>query len=360
MVNLLWRRGNPNAAIRLEELWNEARKKHPFALLCSYAVSAPLASSDSHHFAGICDQHDLVLPSERYFLQTDQAAKLREVSVMQQRARTHAAERARRLELERAVGDATQALSRLEDELAASRAREKAVRARAEANEAFEELFLGVLKNDLRKPLRAILTTVQYMTDDRGIPRAQPQDTDASLRHLLASARHIERMIEQIVDVTRVRSAGRLEVHASEGQDVVPVVGKVVADAIKASPEYTVVLRAPRTCLLSVDLARLEQVIANLVGNALAHGDPAWPVNVTVAEVGTEVSISVQNCGEPIAPELRAMLFSPFARGARPPRGPAGLGLGLYLSELIVSALGGRIEVESTMGGTLFEVLLPR
>jgi sigma-B regulation protein RsbU (phosphoserine phosphatase) len=72
------------------------------------------------------------------------------------------------------------------------------------------------------------------------------------------------------------------------------------------------------------------------------------------------LSISVQNCGEPIAPELRAMLFSPFARGARPRRGPAGLGLGLYLSELIVSALGGRIDVESTHGGTLFEVILPR
>jgi signal transduction histidine kinase len=355
MVNLLWRRGNPKAAIRLEELWNEVRKVHPFALLCGYALSAPLASSDAGDFASVCDNHDLVLPTERFFRHASRAAELREVSILQHRARSHSAERARRLELEQAVSAATQALHRFEDKLAQSTLREREVRAKAEADDAFEELFLGILKNDLRKPLRAILETAQALSSE-GLRR----DKDAPLRHLVSTTRHIERMVAQLVDVTRVRSAGGLDVVPSDGRDVVPVVAKVVDEASRTSPEYTVVLHAPSTCVLRVDVARFEEVIANLVSNAVVHGDPAWPVNVTIAPLGAEVSISVQNCGEPIAPEVRAMLFSPFARGARPRRGPAGLGLGLYLSELIVTALGGRIDVESTQGGTLFEVILPR
>jgi signal transduction histidine kinase len=324
MVNLLWRRGNPRAAIRLEELWNDARKEHPFALLCAYAVSAPLAPMDASHFAGVCDHHDLVLPTERFFRHEDRAARLREVSLTQHRARAHAVERARRIDLERVVEEAMEAMTRFEDDLAESNLREKAVRAKTEANDAFAELFLGVLKDGLGKPVRAMLETAQRMSSLRG-------DGDASLRELLSSARHVERMVGQLAEVTRVRCSGGIEVHPIDGQDIVPVVAKVVADASDASPEFTVSFRAPSACVLRTDLSRLEQVVANLVGNALVHGDAGWPVNVTIAEIGEDVSLSVQNCGEPIPPALLTMLFNPFARGARPQRGPVGLGLGLYL-----------------------------
>lgn len=353
MVNLLWRRGNAKAAIRLEELWNDARKAHPFALLCAYAVATPFASSDVQHFARVCDEHELALPTERFFARPDVTSALREVCVAQHLAHALDAEVSRRRELERAVEDAMQALGRVEQELAQSTQREHAERKRAEASDAFEELFLGILENDLQKPLGTILSSVEKM----GV---HDDPFREGLNQVRASALHIERMVAQLADVTRIRARGGIQLSPVDGQDIVPIVAKVVFEAGGAAPEHSIVLRGSRSCPLRVDPERFEEVVSNVVGNAVVHGDPAWPINVTVAELGAEVSISVQNCGPPIPSEMMPILFSPFARGARPRRGPVGLGLGLYISELIVTALGGRIEVESNEGGTLFEIVLPR
>ena len=102
-------------------------------------------------------------------------------------------------------------------------------------------------------------------------------------------------------------------------------------------------------------------MFSNLIGNALVHGDPAKPVTVTAGADGLRVWVEVHNEGPPIPQELQSVLFNPFRRGERESQSPAGLGLGLYISNEVVLGHGGQIEIRSTAAeGTTFRVVLPR
>ncbi len=112
------------------------------------------------------------------------------------------------------------------------------------------------------------------------------------------------------------------------------------------------------------DPDRIAQVISNLIGNALEHGSQGRPVNVSLSEAGPEaVQFAVHNEGPAIPAETLPLLFDPFRRGVQPEsgRGSRGLGLGLYIAHQIVTAHGGKLEVQSTSeGGTTLAATLPR
>jgi PAS domain S-box-containing protein len=127
-----------------------------------------------------------------------------------------------------------------------------------------------------------------------------------------------------------------------------------------AHPSATIQLQCP-TLHGAWDRDRLEQVFSNLIGNALAHGDPNKPVTVTAGAEALTAWVRVHNEGPPIPHELQSALFNPFRMGERSSRSPAGLGLGLYISNEVIRRHGGQIEVESTaVDGTMFRVVLPR
>src|SRR5690606_16328754 len=107
------------------------------------------------------------------------------------------------------------------------------------------------------------------------------------------------------------------------------------------------------------DPARIEQVLSNLLTNALIHGDSDRPVEIAVEDDGASVKLSVHNYGHPIPEKLLPDLFLPFRRGQFQDRG--GLGLGLFIASQIVSAHKGGISVNSTdENGTTFTVILPK
>jgi signal transduction histidine kinase len=114
------------------------------------------------------------------------------------------------------------------------------------------------------------------------------------------------------------------------------------------------------------DAARLSQALANLIGNAVQHGADGTTVTVDVRGTEEQVTVAVHNRGAVIPPEQRDGIFNPMkartASRTAAARGPTGsLGLGLYIAERIVSAHGGRIDVESSEArGTMFTVHLPR
>jgi signal transduction histidine kinase len=116
---------------------------------------------------------------------------------------------------------------------------------------------------------------------------------------------------------------------------------------------------APGPLLGRWDRVRLEQVVANLVSNAIRYGG-AGPVEVTLRAGPGEVTLAVRDHGRGIAAEDRARIFDRYERG-RNAQGAGGLGLGLYVVRRIVEAHGGRIAVESQPGdGATFTVTLPR
>jgi PAS domain S-box-containing protein len=219
----------------------------------------------------------------------------------------------------------------------------------------FQERFLAILGHDLRNPLASI---------DMGTGILRQRSNDPTTLRVLArmssSSRRMTRMIEQILDLTRSRLAGGLEVHSAP-MDLRDTLTGIVEELRAAHPFRKIDLSCP--LLAGVwDRDRLEQVFSNLVGNAILYGDPETPVTIQARNEGQTVQVQVHNDGPPIPEELRASLFNPFRRGERESRssGTAGLGLGLYISHEIVVAHGGSIEVESnSVQGTTFKVALP-
>ena len=242
-------------------------------------------------------------------------------------------------ELEVALRDALKERSRVEGELRECVARETHARERAEANDAFKEMFLGILGHDPRNPLNTVLTTTRLMKMRGDVP----PETVRRLDRVVTSGVRMERMIGQLLDVARARLAGGIPVSRAPRVDLVALMTKIVEEIRAAHPTRAIELRVDNPCLADVDADRIEQVISNLLGNAVTHGDAAQPVAVSVALRGGVASLAVHNSGKPIEPAVLAALFDPFTRfnpSAR--KSSDGLGLGLYIAERIVSAHGGR------------------
>jgi signal transduction histidine kinase len=281
---------------------------------------------------------------------------LREISVLQQRARALESEIRHREQLEQALREALSERTRVEEELRACVKREKDARERAEANDAFKEMFLGILGHDLRNPLNTVLTTarIMLMSADGG------GEGERRLERIVSSGVRMQRMIAQLLDVARARLAEGIPVTGAATQDLRPLAEKIVDEARAAHPARRIDLRFQPPCLAHVDADRFEQVASNLIGNAIAHGDPAHPITVALSAGDGLTTFSVHNLGSPIDPALMPIIFDPFKRGTEARGCPDGLGLGLYIVERIVIAHGGRMEVlSSEQSGTQFTASFP-
>lgn len=357
MVDVLWRSGNSRAAIRLEELWNDAGVVHSFSLLCAYVMGNFYKEGDGERFMDVCRTHSHVIPTESFAQIEDGAARLREISLLQQRAHALEHEIQNRKELENALRDALRERSRIEQELRVCVQREQEARERAETSDAFKQVFLGILGHDLRNPLNTILTTTRLMT----MRRELTPENHKRLARVVSSGERMQRMIEQILDVTRARLAAGIPIKRDEPKDIAMLVSRIVDEIRAAHPERVIDFSAEGLCELRVDSDRFQQVVSNLLGNAVMHGDPEKRISVAVAKRGNVVSVSVHNYGPAIDRELMPLLFDPFKRGGQPQGRSDGLGLGLYISKCVVSAHGGRIDVASSQeAGTCFDVILPQ
>jgi signal transduction histidine kinase len=249
--------------------------------------------------------------------------------------------------------------------LIATRIRERAraqaltrATAEAQANQErlrFTDLFIGILGHDLRTPLGAIVLSAELL---RRSPREA--DTTEAFERLQASARRMTRMIDQLLDLTRVRLGGGIAVQVRPTA-LDAVVRDVVDELVRAVSDASIEVVASGDLAGAWDPDRLAQVFSNLIGNAVRHRKDA-PVRVRL--VGTapdRVVATVHNAGA-IAPALLPVVFEPFrATGARPEAGASGLGLGLYITRAIVEAHGGSVTVAAAEGaGTTFTVTLPR
>jgi PAS domain S-box-containing protein len=226
-------------------------------------------------------------------------------------------------------------------------------RREAEDQTRFAETFVGMLGHDLRNPLNAIIMTANLLR------RRNPDDT-GGIDRILSSSRRMSNMIAQLLDLTRSRIGGGIPLDR-RGTDLGVVVGEVVDELRHSYPAREIAWSRPPDVHEPVDRDRLAQVVSNLVGNALEHGDPTKPVSVRLIAKGDAIELSVHNVGAPIPPALLPTLFEPFrltiARGAR----SRGLGLGLFITQQIVVAHGGQVLVDSTPErGTTFRVVLPR
>src|SRR5438477_1017619 len=421
MVDLLWRQGKPQGSIRLEEMWNDLARLHHFSLLCAYAMGNFLKEADAANFEQVCRVHTHVVPAESDADGEDAGARLRELNLLQQRARALEAEVAHRPGLEKALRDALSDRRRVEEELRSSQQElvdffENAaeglhwvgedgtilwanraelemlgylegeyvghnisefhadrdvindILARLGRNETIKEyearlrckdgsfkhvvihsnayfregkfahtrcftrdvterkkleeelrqqneelsravrlseMFVGILGHDLRNPLSAIMTGASLL--------ARRSDSDKVVKpaqRILTSAERMARMIEQILDFTRIRLGHGIPLQRRH-IELAEVCRLAIDEAESTGAEERIRLEESGESVGTWDGDRLAQLVSNLVGNALAHGTSGTPVVIHLdGSAADQLSLEVHNAGATPAAALPA-LFDP-------------------------------------------------
>lgn len=222
-----------------------------------------------------------------------------------------------------------------------------------EASERMHELFVAILGHDLRNPLGSALMGAQ-------IARSRTED-DAIRRPLqlvLDSGARMLRMIDQLLDMTRIRS-GSLPLSTAEA-DLCELLDQAILGATVPRERFRVEAIGDTTGWWDPD--RLFQVCSNLVGNACDHAPDGTPIHVRIDGASSDAAeLRIQNGGAPIPDSLRDVLFEPYRSAAGRNKRARGLGLGLYITREFVAAHGGTIRAESSEeDGTTFVVRLPR
>ncbi len=216
------------------------------------------------------------------------------------------------------------------------------------------EMFMAVLSHDLRTPLMSITAAATVIKR-----QPQPDKACAMAERVLSSSQRMARMIEDLLDVTRIRQAGGLALKLGAA-DMQAIVQRTLDEVQTGFPDRSIESTLQGDLTGVWDGERLCQVVTNIVGNAMHHGSADRPVQVAVDGTRSNmVTVSVSNGGT-IAPDLLPHLFDPFRGRERTPGRNQGLGLGLFIAHQIVRAHRGNICVKSQDGTTCFSVELPR
>lgn len=230
------------------------------------------------------------------------------------------------------------------------------IRARDELSRTlrYNEMFAGILGHDLRNPLGSVMTAAQLL-----LRRSSDERFATPAARILASGERMSRMIEQLLDFTRIRIGGGLNLDRGRF-DVVKIVRRVVGEVEAGADGHKFHIQSIGDTEGEWDGDRLSQVFSNLAGNAVQHGAKAGPLRVHIDGRAAAV-ISMRFSNEGLIPEtLLPSLFDAF-RGTENRRSNAnGLGLGLFISKEIVVAHGGDIQVSSKDGESCFTIVLPR
>jgi signal transduction histidine kinase len=222
---------------------------------------------------------------------------------------------------------------------------------------AFREQLIGIVGHDLRNPLNTIVMGSQLLLlrEDLG------ETETVVVRRITNSAMQAARLIDQLLDLTRSRLGGGIPIDPTRF-DLTDVCRQVIGETELTYPDRPLHLDMRGDLTGVWDRDRMYQVLANLVGNAVHHGEPRSSIELRIDGTETEVVIEVTNRGVPIPPETLPSIFDAFRRGRTDqPSRTEGLGLGLFIAKQIVRAHEGSIAVTSSAGdGTTFQVRLPR
>lgn len=214
--------------------------------------------------------------------------------------------------------------------------------------------LLRAITHDLRTPLNAIYLQAHLV--ERGAGGAER--TAERAHAIVKSCERMSEMIQDLSDSAQLE-AGRLQL-TPQPIDVAALAGELLERLQGGLDVERVRLVAePGVPCAMADARQLERIFVNLVSNALKYSPVQSEVEVRVAAADGGVELSVSDHGVGITPEDQVHLFERWFR-ARGTRRPEGLGLGLYITRLLVEAQGGRIRVESAPGrGSDFHVVLP-
>jgi len=226
------------------------------------------------------------------------------------------------------------------------------------ANNQRKDEFLAMLAHELRHPLTPITHALHLLR------RADADPATAELLETIdAETRRLERFVNELLDIVRI-NRGLLELRR-ERLDLVEVV-KQGAGAMRPSVQqhrHSLTLALGNgPMMVDGDAGRLNQVVTNLLENAVKYTEPGGQITLSLEQVGDEAVLTVRDNGVGIPPALLGAIFEPFTQGgAGTDRGGGGLGLGLSVVRRVVELHGGRVEARSggPGAGSQFVVWLP-
>ncbi len=227
----------------------------------------------------------------------------------------------------------------------------------AQSNEALRlrDEFLSIASHELKTPLTALKLQVQSLLHERA---ALEPRVATKLERIDRATLRITQLVDTLLDVSRI-ATGRLKLRAAP-EELRAVVTEVVErhDARARAANVAVSLHADEDVVVHGDRLRLDQIVANLLDNAIKYGGRT-PVDITVRAEGDVAMLLVEDRGPGVPVEQRGRIFERFERAVSENHG--GLGLGLYVTREIVAAHAGKIAVEDRPGGgASFVVRLPR
>jgi K+-sensing histidine kinase KdpD len=232
---------------------------------------------------------------------------------------------------------------------------ERARRRDAEVTARAREQVLGVVAHDLRNPLHLVMATTELL----GEPDLAPERRRELLGMTMRATAQMRRLVSDLLDAVRIQT-GRLTLDL-ESVTIGAIVDQAEEMARPLAAERSVILQtsaSDRATRLRVDRARIQQVLGNLLGNAVKFTKSGGRV-VLEASIENEIAtFRVRDTGPGIPPDRLPLVFEQFWQGDSKDR--RGVGLGLAIAKALVEAHGGSITVESRVGeGTTFSFTLP-
>jgi signal transduction histidine kinase/ActR/RegA family two-component response regulator len=235
---------------------------------------------------------------------------------------------------------------------------EQSLRESAEAENAAKDKYLAMLGHELRNPLAAISAAAEVLI--------RRQDDGREVGRFAAviqrQSGHLTQVVDDLLDVARMM-AGKVDLHTGAID-----LGHCVSDCVDDLRRTPMALQHPiavqaQKVWVQADAVRLEQIVINLVTNAVKYSAPGAPVSITVRDAGARAELEVMDAGIGIHDELMPRIFQPFVQGpARPGSLASGLGIGLALVDQLVALHGGTVSAANNRPGPgcTFTVSLPK
>jgi len=219
----------------------------------------------------------------------------------------------------------------------------------------FAEQMIGIVSHDLRNPISTIQTAAAMLS--RGMA---PASSERMVARIARASQRADRLIADLLDFTQARLGAGVTVRP-EPIDLHALVADAVEELALAHPGRRLehVHRGSGEC--RADASRLEQLVGNLVSNAISYGQVDAAVTVSSTIDADSFGITVHNFGAPIPAEALPTLFEPMTRGTHALGAKRSVGLGLFIVCQVAKAHRGKTEVSSSAeAGTLFSASFPR
>jgi signal transduction histidine kinase/CheY-like chemotaxis protein len=248
---------------------------------------------------------------------------------------------------------------RAEEERRLLLASAQAARAEADTANGIKDEFLATVSHELRTPLSAILGWSQLLASTN----LDEQQSKRAVETILRNARAQAEIINDLLDISRIITGKlRLDVRSVELARMIEAVVDGVRPAADARNIHLQTAIDPQISPISGDPDRLQQIIWNLVSNAIKFTPPGGRVEVRLERIDSHVEITISDTGQGIGPELLLHVFDRFRQSdSSTTRRHGGLGLGLSIVRQLVELHGGTVTAESPGedAGTTFKVVLP-